>query len=420
MFMKALQLLKHRALYAVLLSVVLSVALVAIVVSGATTISENVSTGGTLSVTGISTLTGAVNASSTVIATGRMQTFGQLVLQSATSDPSGPIAGALYYDSTNRVVKLYNGTSWFAVASSTNADGGLILTDNVGVRFNTIATGYMALGTTTLPVATSTLSTSALVSLFSTTTASVPLQIVAIAGQTSDLVQVFATDVNSAALKGHKEVFAIAADGSASTTVLSTTRRAVDALVISGYATTSGSTGNFATEGTLTVTGTQTFTGAMTANGAVTLGDAAGDSIIITGNASTTNSLSVRGLEFSVAGFATTTLDRTDTFATTTIGRTGEAGGGGALGVGTTTPTRGAKLGVVGDVAVSNTVGTTTLMLHTEEALFGTCIQMRASNGAMLRIYATSTSAAITSKGTFTPLIVEAGYCEKTLTSDVN
>ena len=101
-------------------------------------------------------------------------------------------------------------------------------------------------------------------------------------------------------------------------------------------------------------------------------------------------------------------------------GHPGEAGGGGALGVGTTTPTRGAKLGVVGDVAVSNTVGTTTLMLHTEEALFGTCIQMRASNGAMLRIYATSTSAANTSKGTFTPLVVEAGYCEKTLTSDVN
>ena len=138
-------LLKNRAFYAVVFSVVISLALVSYIATAATTISTNINTGGTLTVSGVSTLTDQVFASSTVIATGRIQTYGQLVLQGATSDPTAFGAGALYYDSTNRVVKLYNGTSWFSVASSTDASGGLILTDNVGVRFNTIATGYMVL-----------------------------------------------------------------------------------------------------------------------------------------------------------------------------------------------------------------------------------------------------------------------------------
>ena len=415
---KVLQLFKNRNLYVVALSAVLSVVLVAVAVSGATTISTNISTDGTLTVTGTSLLTGAVNASSTVIATGRMQTFGQLVLQSSTSDPSGPIAGGLYYDSTNRVLKLYNGTAWFSVSSSTDASGGLILTDAVGVRFNTIATNYMALGTSTLPIASTTLSNSPVLFINSTTTASVPLEIVGTFSQTGDLIRAF--QVTAA---GHVEVFAVDAVGSASTTVLSTTGRVADALVISGYATTSGSTGNFATEGTLAVTGATTLTGALTANVAVTLGNAAADAIIITGNASTTNSLSVGtrgglGVEFSVAGFATTTVNMTDAFATTTMGVNTEAGGGGALGIGTSTPTKGAKLGVVGDVTVSNTLGTTTLRLHAEQANFGSCIQLRATNGVMVRIYATSTPG--TGIAGYRGIVVEAGECEKTLTSDVN
>ena len=60
------------------------------------------------------------------------------------------------------------------------------------------------------------------------------------------------------------------------------------------------------TGGTLTVTGASTLTGAITTAGAVTLGDASSDAIIVTGNASTTNALTVAGI-FYVNGFATTT-----------------------------------------------------------------------------------------------------------------
>ena len=383
-------LLKNRAFYAVVFSVVISLAFVSYIATAATTISTNVNTGGTLTVSGVSTLTDQVFASSTVIATGRMQTYGQLVLQSATSDPTAFGEGALYYDSTNRVVKLYNGTSWFSVASSTDASGGLILTDNVGVRFNTIATGYMVLGTTTLPVATTTLSSSALVLLNSTTTATVPLQIVGVIDQTGSLLRAYQTT----AAAGHRQVFAITTGG-ASTTALSTTRRAIDAFVVSGYATTSGATGNFATEGTLAVLSTSAFTGDATFAGAVTLGDALADAIIITGAASTTNSLNV-GTVFSVRGMATTTASIADGVATTTLG----SFSGNVLGIGTTTPA-GAKasaLGVDGNVYINNT-GTTTLHLKTTTAATGSCIEMTGEDGNIYRLYI-SAGLATTSPGT--------------------
>ena len=334
-------LLKNRAFYAVVFSVVISLALVSYIATAATTISTNINTGGTLTVSGVSTLTDQVFASSTVIATGRIQTYGQLVLQGATSDPTAFGAGALYYDSTNRVVKLYNGTSWFSVASSTDASGGLILTDNVGVRFNTIATGYMALGTSTLPVATINAG-NALLFLNSTTTATVPLLIAGVGGgDLSDMIRV----VNGV----YTEVFAVDAAGNASTTGLSI-GRATGFLMVGGYATTTGSTGDIATEGTFAVTGTSAHTGNSTFAGDVTLGNAAADSIILTGNATTSNALTVRGLSFDVAGYATTTVSIADGVATTTLGSIF----GSTLGIGTTTPMTGAKLGVVGDITAGS------------------------------------------------------------------
>src|SRR3989338_3108090 len=71
-------------------------------------------------------------------------------------------------------------------------------------------------------------------------------------------------------------------------------------LYVNGNATTTGSNGDFATRGTLTITGASVL------NGAVTLGDAAGDAIIVTGNASTTNSFEV-GNDLYVNGMSTTT-----------------------------------------------------------------------------------------------------------------
>jgi len=390
------KLLTNRNFYSVLLAVVISFAFVAIMVNGATTISSNISTGGTLTVTGASTLTGITTHSQ------------QAVLFNSTSDPSSPAEGGLYYDSTNRVVKLYNGSDWLTVASSTDADGGLILSDAVGIRFTAIATNYMALGTTTLPVAATPFSGNALLLLNSTTSASVPLAIIgAKGGQTGDLFLVFDDTA---------EVFSLDGFGNASTSVISTGVN--DALFVGGWATTTGENGNFATEGTLTVTGTAaitgntTLTGSLTANGAVTLGDTAGDAIIITGNASTTNSLAVgtaltSGPVFSISGLSTTTINLADEMATTTIGALGST-----LGIGTTTPTLGSKLSVVGDILAAST-GTTSLKLLTNDItapFSGTCIQMVASDGVTFRLYAT-TSLAVTDNAPLSGLVIEPGSC---------
>ncbi len=89
------------------------------------------------------------------------------------------------------------------------------------------------------------------------------------------------------------------------------------------YGATTIST-NISTGGTLSATGASTLTGAVTTAGAVTLGDAAGDAIIITGNASTSNSFEVNN-DLYVNGYATTT-GASGNFATagtlTAIGQT--------------------------------------------------------------------------------------------------
>jgi len=389
-------LLKNRAFYAVVFSVVMSLAFVSYIATAATTISTNISTGGTLSVTGVSTLTGNVYASSTanaLVVTGQARFYDQVVLDSAASDPTGDAAGAMYWDTANKLIRVYDGTDWRTVASSTSGSGGLIVGATNGIRFNTIATGYMALGTSTLPIATINAG-NALLFLNSTTTATVPLLISGVGGgDLSDMIRV----VNGV----YTEVFAVDAVGNASTTGLSI-GRANGFLMVGGYATTTGSNGNIATEGTLAVISTSAFTGNSTFAGNVTLGNAAADSIIITGNATTSNALTVRGLSFDVAGYATTTVSILDSAATTTLGNVF----GSALGIGTTTPMIGAKLGVAGDITAGSS-GTTTLRLDSSGA--GTCIQMRTTNGVLIRLYATTTPVAGSS---YFGLAIEAGVCK--------
>ncbi|MAG12461.1 hypothetical protein CL630_01470 [bacterium] len=391
------KLLTNRNFYSVLLAVVISFAFVAIMVNGATTISTNINTGGTLTVSGASTLTGDVTtagsvfATSTLAVTGKAFFYDQVTLLSQAANPTADATGAIFFDSDDRVIKVYDGVDWRTVASTTSSEG-LVLGASRGVRFNTIATGYMALGTSTLPV-TEVDSGNAILHVNATTSASVPLVIMGKGAYGGNLLNAY----NYL----QTEVFSIDTIGNASTTMLSTTALVADALVVSGYATTSGSTGNIQTEGTLTVTGNTTL------NGAVTLGDAVGDAIIITGNATTSNAFTVRGLSFDVAGYATTTVSIADTFATTTLG--GNTFGS-MLGVGTSTPDIGAKLGVNGDISAGGTVGTTTLRLHAGAANTGTCIQMRTTDGAVVRIYATTTPASQTDN--FFDLVIEAGLCE--------
>jgi len=182
---------------------------------------------------------------------------------------------------------------------------------------------------------------------------------------------------------------------------------------------------NISTEGTLTV------------SGAVTLGDAGGDAIILTGNASTTNALTVGGVLYvtgnqTVGGLATTTassgnidtagtitavtrigvattspradfsidLDTDDGVAVWNKGSTTPAfivsgvNSAGRVGLGTTTPV--ATLSAVTEVATS------TLYLHSESETKGGCIQLEsaAGTGATFRLIATSTGVAVWESGT--------------------
>lgn len=383
-----LKLLTNRNFYSVALAVVISFAFVAIMVNGATTISSNINTGGTLTVSGDSTLTGDVFASSTMAVTGQASFYDQVVLDSASSDPTGVSAGAIYWDTTNEVIRVFDGIDWNTVASSTDAAGGLILAgDGQGVRFNTIANAYMALGTTTLPVVAVDAG-NAILHVNATTSASVPLVIIGKDGYGGNLFNVY----NYL----QTEVFSLDPAGNASTTILSTTANVLDALVVSGYATTSGTTGNFATEGTLTVTGATTLTGALTANGNATFGDAAGDSVTVVGQT------------FSVAGLATTTAVIADDMATTTIGTLR----GSALGIGTSTPELSSKLAVSGTIYADDGSATTSLILSTSSETIGSCIQMKATDGTAIRIYATTTPGSGSASGEFMPLVIEAGTCK--------
>ena len=111
------------------------------------------------------------------------------------------------------------------------------------------------------------------------------------------LTAVGASTLNGAVTLGDAAGDAIIVTGNASTT---NSFEVGNDLYVNGYATTTGSNGDFATRGTLTITGASVL------NGAVTLGDAAGDAIIVTGNASTTNSFEV-GNDLYVNGMSTTT-----------------------------------------------------------------------------------------------------------------
>ncbi|MBI1999528.1 MAG: hypothetical protein HYS74_02695 [Parcubacteria group bacterium] len=390
------KLFRNKSFYSITLSVVLSVMFVALVVSAATTISTNISTGGNV------TVTGSVFATSTLSVTGKAFFYDQMALDNAASDPTGDAAGALYWDTARRVIRVYNGTDWMSVASSTDASGGLILaSDSNGVRFNTIAKAYMTLGTTTVPI-TSPFSGNAVLLLNSTTTTSIPLAIMGSKGsaQTADLIAVYDESV---------EVFSV---DQAGTVNIASTTPSVTGLNVTGdvYIGTGGLGVGVVetTDDALSVLGATTLTGALTANGAVTLGNNAADAIILTGNASTTNSFSVatRGIGvFSIAGYATTTVSAS-TFATTTIGADGVLGS--ALGIGTTSPALSANLGVLGSIHAGSP-GTTSLKLHSSGTNVGSCIQMRSTSGVIIRIYATSTPGADASG---ISLKVEAGECQ--------
>lgn len=380
---------KQRSFYAVFLSVVLSVVLVAGAASAVTTISTNITTGGTLTVSGITTFSGAVNATSTVLVDGVATFEDQVVLDSATSDPTGAEAGALYFDSTNQRVRLYkNDGNWATLASSTDGNGGLVIdADQLSIRFNDISTGNMTLGTTTNTnlATTATMNSSVLV-VQATTTGSVPLTIRGPKGGLGT--------VNLFAVSAHDEtqLFAIDWNGNASSTYslsVGLDSAAASALTVGGMATTSGATGAFSTEGALSILGASTLTG----------------DVSLAGLATTT--LSTHGIAFddgifSIGGNATTT------------GTTGNIATEGNLLVNSTTTAPGdGGISATGDI-YAGSAGTTTLRLISSVASRPGCLELMAIDGSLVSIYATTTPATNNEDGEFgrTGIMVAAGGCE--------
>ncbi len=242
-----------------ILSVIFSVVFAAAVTYGATTISTNINTGGTLTVSGASSLNGNVTlgdvAGDVILSTGQLQAsstalLGEtLVLKNSTSATTA-VEGGVYYDSSSKVIKLYDGSAWYTVGTTTS---GLTLSGN---RLQLADLNhYMTFGTTTQQGLS-------MLTLEATSTVAIPLTIVAETSQTADTFRIL-NDASSKLL----------------------------------YVNSAG--GLFGSS-------TAQFTGVLTTYGGVTLGDAAADAITLTGNASTTNALTVGGNLY-INGFATTT-----------------------------------------------------------------------------------------------------------------
>ena len=293
---------KNRDASIIFFSVAASFLFVALITSAATTISTNVSTGGTLTVTGAATLngnvtlgdaaadvvlsTGGFQASSTALVGGNATFYNTvtvsgakgLVLGSSATDLTGS-EGMIYYNSGSKVVKMHDGTSWFTVGTSTS---GWTLS---GSRLQpSDLTNYTTFGTTT-PQG------SAVLTLEATTTTAVPLVLVGRFGQTGNILQITA---NGGSLGGGANLFVIDNLGRVSTN-----------FSVNGFATTTASNGDIATQGTFTVTGASTLTGTST----ITTGTNIGGGYSADGTGATINSLG-RG-EFNgdlvVNGNATTT-----------------------------------------------------------------------------------------------------------------
>lgn len=354
-----------RNILSSIVSIVLSVAFVASVTFASSTISTNISTGGTLSVTGASTFTGVgtfngqLQASSTALFGGNVTTYagvtigsatvinsldGTILFKAQTSDPTGVTQGTIYYNSTDKVLKLFDGTNWFTTGTTTSG----ISLSGARLQLANLATQYLTIGTSSQNS-----SGNAVATFAATTTASVPLVLSGILSQT-----------------GH--LFDIRDDANAN-------------LI---YVTSAGA---------LFASSTVQATGALTAYGAVTLGDNAVDAITITGNATTTNSLSVGG-NFFVGGHSTTT-GSTGAFITLGNATTSAFYAGGGLtvnGLATTSST--GNLGVMGKIGAGTTTpttlelsaegaGTTTIAAYASTAAKGGCIQLEGTNDVMYRTY---------------------------------
>ncbi|MEK9174995.1 MAG: hypothetical protein AAB795_00210 [Patescibacteria group bacterium] len=386
---------------------------VAVITFAATTISSNVNTGGTLTVSGASTLNGAVTLGDAIgdniVITGNATTSNSLYVTSAltvggystttstgalilgsglglgasnsvaktilfsplTSDPTAA-AGLVYYDSGSSVLRMSDGTNWFTVGTSTS---GLTLSGN---RLQLASLNYY------LTAGTTTQQGLSMLTLESTSTVGIPLTIVGYNGQTANLLQL--RNVASA------NVLTVNAAGG----IFSSST-----LTVAGLSTLVGfqSSASSSVAGTLTVSSafnsssTINVDGATTLNGNVTLGNAAADVITLTGNASTTNALTVGGNLYA-NGFATTT------------GSSGQFATQGFIGAGgTSTP--------AAELSASGTA-TTTVYAHSSTSLKGACLEVKGTDNVVYRMYVTGSDTSTTTTNGRTAIVAlwEAGACK--------
>ncbi len=187
----------------IVLSVIISFVFVSLYASGSTTISTNINTGGTLTVEGVSLFSGSLQASTTALFTSGAKMYDTLVLYGATSAGTAT-EGGLYYDTSAKVIKLYDGSAWYTVGTSTDGFnlGG---TGDRRIQMSDLQ-DYMTIGTTSQ-------SGLSVLTVEATSTAAIPLTVRGYTSQTANLFQVHNV--------GGTELFAIDASGNASSTLMS-------------------------------------------------------------------------------------------------------------------------------------------------------------------------------------------------------
>ncbi len=169
----------------IIFAVLMSFLLVVLITNAATTISTNISTGGNLTVTGTSDITGvatfngSVHASSTLLVTDVARYYETVVFKNASA-ASTAVTGGIYYDTDDLLLKLYDGTNWVNVATSTGGSG--IVVSGSRMQMDSLSS-YFTFGTTTQQGLS-------IMTLEGTSTAAIPLTLVARNTATANTFQI--------------------------------------------------------------------------------------------------------------------------------------------------------------------------------------------------------------------------------------
>ncbi len=359
----------------VLGSTVLALFSVVSIAFAASTIGNNITTEGTLSVTGASTLTGAATLSSTLSVTGGTTLVGATSTNLAVSGRA--TTSELWITGTGALNVLTTATSTFTRGGLSVSGGGFASDQGLTISGGKLeATGIAAtLGPTNL----TTLSASGAVTLSST------LSVTSLATLSGGLL----VNTSSSTITHLSGIF------STTTQATSTT------LAVTGRATTSGLyvTNTFEFQGIATTTfargGLSVSGGGLASSQGLTLSGGqleATNIAAVLGPTTITNLTLTAGTSTSLAvtGRATTTALYVSNSLITGIA---------SVGIATSSP--GQEVGIAGDVLITS-AATTTLNLFSTSGTAGSCLQLRAPNGLRYRLYVNDSAA----------LVTEAGDCQ--------